>query len=168
MVLVFEIFLELELQFVIFELFFVGDLIFFIEFDMEVLLEVMDDVGIFDILGNVEGGDLIELLVEFNELLGEYNGVRLFQFNFFDRFFFNGKFLLFCMDLKDLEFVFVLLVCIRNVIQMQVSLFFCKVGVLFFLEVEVDILFDCQLELEFLRNFVVLFGEEGVEKFVVQ
>lgn len=55
-----------------------GDLIFFIEFDMEVLLEVMDDVGIFDILGNVEGGDLIELLVEFNELLGEYNGVRLF------------------------------------------------------------------------------------------
>lgn len=74
---------------------------------MEVLLEAMDDAGISDTLGNVEGGDLTELLAESNELSGEYNGARSPQPSFSDRLSPNGKSSSSRTDLKDLEFAFV-------------------------------------------------------------
>ena len=146
----------------------VGDLISFTEFDMEVLLEAMDDAGISDTLDNVEGGDLTELLAESNELSGEYNGARSPQPNFSDRLSPNGKSSSSRTDLKDLEFAFVSPARIRNATQMQASPSPRKAGVLFLSEVEADILSDCQPESEFSRNLAASFGEEEVEKPAVQ
>lgn len=53
-----------------------GDLIFFIEFDVDLFFVVINNMGFFNLLSMVSlGGDLIELLVELNEFFGEYNGL---------------------------------------------------------------------------------------------
>ncbi|XP_022794519.1 meiosis regulator and mRNA stability factor 1-like [Stylophora pistillata] len=142
----------------------VGDLISFTEFDMEMLLEVLDDAG----LSDSPGGDLTELLADSNELSGEYNGARSPQASLSDRLSPNGKPSSSSLDLKDLEFTFVSPARERNKTQVQASPSPRKGGVLFLSEVEADILSDCQPETEFARNLATSFGEEGVEKPVVQ
>lgn len=142
----------------------VGDLISFTEFDMEMLLEVLDDAG----LSDSPGGDLTELLADSNELSGEYNGARSPQASLSDRLSPNGKPSSSSLDLKDLEFTFVSPARERNKTQVQASPSPRKGGVLFLSEVEADILSDCQPETEFARNLATSFGEEGVQKPVVQ
>lgn len=54
----------------------VGDLISFTEFDMDVLFEAIDNMGLPNELSTGPTGDLTELLAESNQLSGEYNGSK--------------------------------------------------------------------------------------------
>lgn len=146
----------------------VGDLISFTEFDMDVLLVAMDNMGLSSPLSAGSGGDLTELLADSNELSGEYNGAASPQPSYTNRLSPNGKLSASYADLKDLEFPFVSPAHVRNVAQVQASPSPRKAGVLLLSEVEADILSDCQPESEFPKNLVASFGAEGAEKPLLQ
>lgn len=85
---------------------------------MDMLFVVFDNMGFFNLLSDVGlGGDLSELLVDLNELLGEYNGLILLFFSY--KVFFRERYFVLEVDFKDLEllFVFLVYVYVRSVID---------------------------------------------------